>query len=647
VDLVANTAQFSGDLGKASQDAENFGKTAAAAGEQVDFSMAEARGSTALLGEELGVHIPRHLQTLIAEIPGVGAAFATMLPIVGVVAAIGIIEKLIEKHAEAAQALASGWEKSAEGITDHNDKLDLSIAKYEQLIDKLEGVPNNGLDVALAQARVEADELSKSLKTDVDELDKLLEKGARGGLMAKLLGESGTDQAKNIVAGLSDAMAQVPHDSNFGPNMQQVIKDAWQRAQSEINKNNSSDAGAFKDITASNEALQKLQQNLSGYLQELQKTGEDDSLKKHAADLQADAEAARKAAAAYNTAMDAVIRSGRAQIAQEKAIVQARKQAADEAESMAELEARATASVTEGLQKQASEQEKTQQQMNDETLKNAMKSAETQYKIAEEANKHLLQLHKLTAAQAAQEDAAAAQKETAAEVKALNDRLASLNSFDKDYAKEKQRLQNELAQIEQQGDAKVKQIQDQSQVQQLQSLTQAENRMGQIFAQTAAKSILEGKNMAQGMERAGAQMLQQALENLLQMETIQGRKKLSDAKTAAADAYQWAAPAGPIAGGAAAALAFASVMAFERGGEVPGVGSGDTVPAMLTPGETVVTKALTDQVRGNTGGGGSHMTYAPVIHAVDGDGVERMLKKHSAVFHAELKSTLRKHGLKG
>lgn len=58
VDLVANTASFSGDLSKASKSAEDFGKSAVGAGQQVDYSMREARGGVALLSEELGVHIP-------------------------------------------------------------------------------------------------------------------------------------------------------------------------------------------------------------------------------------------------------------------------------------------------------------------------------------------------------------------------------------------------------------------------------------------------------------------------------------------------------------------------------------------------------------------------------------------------------------
>jgi hypothetical protein len=114
VDLVANTASFTADLGAAGNSLDGLGKSAADAGEKIDFSMREAKGSMMMLGEEVGVHIPRHLQALIAEIPGVGAAFAEMLPIVGVIAAIAIIAKLIEKNEEAKEKLAQGWDKFGE-----------------------------------------------------------------------------------------------------------------------------------------------------------------------------------------------------------------------------------------------------------------------------------------------------------------------------------------------------------------------------------------------------------------------------------------------------------------------------------------------------------------------------------------------------
>ena len=99
---------------------------------------------------------------------------------------------------------------------------------------------------------------------------------------------------------------------------------------------------------------------------------------------------------------------------------------------------------------------------------------------------------------------------------------------------------------------------------------------------------------------------------------------------------------------AAAAAAMATALAFADGGKVPGTGYGDTVPAMLSPGETVVSAALTEQVTNNTGstnkGGDVHhnWTYAPQISAIDSTGVEAMLKKHNTIFQKHVASTMRK-----
>src|SRR5258706_9148795 len=42
--------------------------------DDVGSSSNEARGTLMLLGEEVGVHIPRHLQSAIAKLPGFGTA---------------------------------------------------------------------------------------------------------------------------------------------------------------------------------------------------------------------------------------------------------------------------------------------------------------------------------------------------------------------------------------------------------------------------------------------------------------------------------------------------------------------------------------------------------------------------------------------
>jgi hypothetical protein len=76
---------------------------------------------------------------------------------------------------------------------------------------------------------------------------------------------------------------------------------------------------------------------------------------------------------------------------------------------------------------------------------------------------------------------------------------------------------------------------------------------------------------------------------------------------------------------------------------VPGYGSGDTVPAVLSPGETVVTKALTDQVKGNRGGGGHTVHVNTTVNAVDAEHFEALLNKHASVVNRHLNNTLRKH----
>ena len=130
------------------------------------------------------------------------------------------------------------------------------------------------------------------------------------------------------------------------------------------------------------------------------------------------------------------------------------------------------------------------------------------------------------------------------------------------------------------------------------------------------------------------------------METVQGRKRFGDARTAAADAFEKAG--NPILGAVEAAAAFTAVMAFNSGGVVPGVGSTDTVPAMLTPGEAVIPKEVVQAATGQLSGGGGdthyHMTahFAPTVHAIDGDGVDKMLSKHAAKFESHMTNAIRK-----
>ena len=98
-----------------------------------------------------------------------------------------------------------------------------------------------------------------------------------------------------------------------------------------------------------------------------------------------------------------------------------------------------------------------------------------------------------------------------------------------------------------------------------------------------------------------------------------------------------------------AGRAFAAVMAFNKGGTVPGAGNGDTVPAMLTPQEYVADKALTAGLKrvaqdGNMGGGGQNVHVRPTynLQALDGKGIKRTLQSHTGTLTKHFNQQVRR-----
>src|ERR1700723_3414873 len=122
VDLVANTATFTADLGKAGNSVEGFGKQAEEAGGKVDYSMMEARHGVMMLGEEFGIHLPRGLTTFIASLGPVGAAMEAAFPFLAIILGATLLIEHITKIGEAA-------EKAAEASQTLGDDLSKGIIK--------------------------------------------------------------------------------------------------------------------------------------------------------------------------------------------------------------------------------------------------------------------------------------------------------------------------------------------------------------------------------------------------------------------------------------------------------------------------------------------------------------------------------------
>jgi len=84
------------------------------------------------------------------------------------------------------------------------------------------------------------------------------------------------------------------------------------------------------------------------------------------------------------------------------------------------------------------------------------------------------------------------------------------------------------------------------------------------------------------------------------------------------------------------------LMAFEKGGKIPGEGA---VPILAHGGETVVTKALTDRVErsessGNAHAGNMNVNYSPTYHGQYNEG------EHQRRFDRSMKDLARRRGMR-
>lgn len=224
-------------------------------------------------------------------------------------------------------------------------------------------------------------------------------------------------------------------------------------------------------------------------------------------------------------------------------------------------------------------------------------------------------------------------------------RIAALQKQAGDsQAKELQATYAKLAELTQQYENQVAEIQEKASTKQNNTQREAVAKMSDTFAQ-GFMSVLEGHQrfaalMQSTANRVASAMISAGINQLAGVSTQQ----MADAKVAASNTYATVSAipvVGPFLAPEAAAGAFAAVLAFAGGGVVPGVGKGDIVPAMLTPGEGVIPGGVMDGLSkmarnggfsGNTTHVHQHFHYKPQIHALDGDSVERVLSEHSEAF---------------
>lgn len=198
-ELQLSTAKFKAALGEATNETRRFSA-------ETRKSSEEARASIALLGEEIGVRLPRHLRSFVAELPGVGKAMSAAFEAVAVIALIDVVveagKKLyefVQKNEEAAKKNADAWAESAKDIKEVNTTLEVSNEKIADTIAKLEHKPGeNGIKSALMEASEQADKLGEKLDKDLQKLSTVRVSSGLSSLFTG--GTSSTDKAAGAAA---------------------------------------------------------------------------------------------------------------------------------------------------------------------------------------------------------------------------------------------------------------------------------------------------------------------------------------------------------------------------------------------------------------------------------------------------------------
>jgi hypothetical protein len=173
----------------------------------VKKEVTESNHSLAIMGETIGVGIPRHIRGFISELPGVSAAMSAAFSgfaILLIVKVIAEVTEKVQKFREVLKAAAEAPKKIAEGFSAINgelqnstDRLALTNDTLRASIAKLEGKPVNNLAIALDEARIHADELGKVLRGDIQKIDELFKKNTATFLQKTFMGVPGDEDIRD------------------------------------------------------------------------------------------------------------------------------------------------------------------------------------------------------------------------------------------------------------------------------------------------------------------------------------------------------------------------------------------------------------------------------------------------------------------
>ena len=696
VDLQTKTATFQtgmADAAKAARGSFTDIKSGAAdMAKSTSGSMMESRHGVMLLGEEFGVHLPRGLTMFLSSLGPVGAAMEAAFPFLAIIVGATLLLQHLAKLKEAGEKLTLSQQNFGTTVTNVLNGLDEKLLqagirtdelnhnhldalnKQLQLIDH---ASMNDLVQAFGVVAKAADETFSQLKAGwyqqgsgsagakhaLDEFkskyDSLLAQGRDKEANDLLAGTKASaehvlemqkqiqDSAKAGTAAPKDGGLQLRRDYNALQEKgigytdkevaaQQLLVDALNAQVAVVGK-----VDALKAADKGN-ARQTTQDKVSD---------DSDKVARDQAQSQKQAmeEADKRWEENYKNAVAKLQENEREKIDATKQGTTSRLQAIDAAIKEEEskglqdngfYKSLLTAKVQ--LLRQMDEEKK---KLDAEAGKDAADSAEKMGMLQVAADKQTSQLilsaKHASAAEQVASDIALANEEYNVQMQAGQKEIAALDRTSNEYANKLKALQDKQEQLVREHENKVTAITEKAEEERNARILAAEQRRNDTIAKGLTEGITRQETWGKMMRQIGNQVAEGLIENAIKSMLADDMTKERDAAAAARKAFlagENTIPGlpGVVLGGAMAAATFASVMAFNTGGIVPGVGKGDIVPAKLEPGEGVLSNKVMDGLRsvaaGNgSGGGESHYHYNPTIHiqALDRDGVDEVLTKHA------------------
>jgi hypothetical protein len=666
-------------------------------------SMMEARHGVMLAGEEFGVHLPRALTSFIASIGPVGAAMAEAFPFLAIIVGATLLLEHLAKLKEKGEELTRSQEKFGttvanvlNGLNDklleagirtdelNNDHLG-ALEKQLQLIDHaslkdLTGALDTmakAADLTFAQLKTSwyqfgagSTGAKSALEDFQSQYDKLLAQGKQGEA-ADLL--AGTRKSAEHVLALQKQIQAAANAKGAA-----IYIDGLPQMQSQINELEKSKVGYTKKEIESQEtlldtlnaqaqvqekvaALKKAQTDNAVHTTDDKIAGDSDKAAREQAANQrkSDDEAEKLREEAYKSAVEGLQENERQKIAATREGSAARLAAIDAAikeeegkglqetgfyKSLLNSRVNLTRQMDEEIKKLNAEAGK-------ESAEHTAKMGELMLAADRQAGQLRVSEGRMSLQERLDMEMSFNAREYDLKKQELQNEITALDTSDKEYENKKKALNNKILELDQQLANQDAALTNQAQQKEIAGIQALQKRMIDAYANGFTQVLMRKESFSHMMRQMDTQMATDALKSALQLSmelaTVQGRKRFGDARTAAADAF--ASAGNPILGTVLAATTFAEVMALESGGIVPGVGKGDIVPARLEPGEGVLNNRVMDGLRNVSRGGGSsggdvhnHFSFSPQIHAVDSEGVDRMLTKHHQVFQKHIASHARR-----